>query len=78
MKFYGLMKSHEDDLARIIVSPYISVVEACHNLHSRSQTLENGKALAEAKVGTNRCSEFILHVMAIIRAKMHTALPSLR
>ncbi|KAI9513361.1 succinic semialdehyde dehydrogenase [Russula earlei] len=44
MKFYNLMKKHEDDLARII-------------------TLENGKTLAEAKVGLNG-------------VKMHTVPPS--
>jgi hypothetical protein len=53
MKFYSLMKEHENDLARIMVSPCIFIVEAC--LHS-GQTLENGKTLAEAKVGANRRS----------------------
>jgi hypothetical protein len=76
MKFYGLMKEHENDLARIIVSPNTFIVGA--RSHSRSQTLENGKALAEAKVGTNGCSEITFHVMAIIRAKIHTVPPSLR
>jgi len=76
MKFYGLMKEHENDLARITVRPNTSTVEA--RSHSRSQTLENGKALAEAKVGTNGCSEITLHAMAIIRAKIHTVPPSLR
>lgn len=48
MKFYSLMKEHENDLARIIVSPSTFIVEAPSQV--RSQTLENGKALAEAKV----------------------------
>jgi len=76
MNFYSLMKEHENDLARIIVSPNTFIVEP--RLFSRSQTLENGKSLAEAKVGTNGCSETTLHVMAIIRAKIHTVPPSLR
>jgi hypothetical protein len=54
MKFYALMKEHENDLARIIVSPCIFIVEAY--IHSGIQTLENGKTLADAKVGTNRRS----------------------
>jgi acyl-CoA reductase-like NAD-dependent aldehyde dehydrogenase len=29
MKFYNLMKEHEDDLARIIVGPCIFVINAC-------------------------------------------------
>jgi len=29
MKFYNLMREHDDDLARIIVSPCIFVVKAC-------------------------------------------------
>ncbi len=70
------MKEHENDLARIIVSPSIFIVEACS--HSPSQTLENGKALAEAKVGSNGYSGITLHAMAIIRVKMHTVLPSSR
>lgn len=76
MKFFSLMKEHENDLARIIVSPNTFIIEA--RSHSRSQTLENGKALAEAKVGTNGCSEITPHAMAIIRAKIHTVPPSLR
>jgi hypothetical protein len=76
MKFYSLMKEHENDLARITVSPDTFIVEA--RSHSRSQTLENGKALADAKVGSNGCSEITLHAMAIIRVKIHTVPPSLR
>jgi hypothetical protein len=78
MKFYSLMKEHENDLARIIVSPNTNTFILETRLHSRSQTLENGKALAEAKVGTNGCSEITLHAMAIIRAKIHTVPLSLR
>ena len=29
MKFYNLMRGHEDDLARIIVSPCVFIVKAC-------------------------------------------------
>lgn len=76
MKFYSLIKEHENDLARIIVCPNTLIVEA--RSHPRSQTLENGKALAEAKVGINGCSEITLHAIAIIRAKIHTVPPSLR
>ncbi len=76
MKFYRLMKEHENDLARIIVSPNTFIADA--RSRSRSQTLENGKALAEAKVGTNGCSEITLHATAITRAKIHTVPPSLR
>lgn len=76
MKFYSLMKEHENDLARMIVSPSTFIVEA--RSHSRLQTLENGKTLAEAKVGTKGCWEIILHEMVIIRAKTHTVPRSLR
>jgi hypothetical protein len=76
MKFYSLMKEHENDLARIIVSPNSFIVEA--PLHTGSQTLENGKTLADAKVGTDRYSEITPHAMAIIRAKIHTVPPSSR
>lgn len=70
------MKEHENDLARIIVSSDTFIVEA--RSHSGSQTLENGKGLAEAKVGTNGFSEITPHAMAIIRARIHTVPPSLR
>jgi len=58
MKFYNMMKEHEDDLSRIIVSHCMFMVGL--RSHSGTQTLENGKTLAEAKVGPNRCSELIL------------------
>jgi acyl-CoA reductase-like NAD-dependent aldehyde dehydrogenase len=75
MKFYNLMRGHEDDLARIIVSPCILLSKL---VHTPWQTLENGKTLAEAKVGTSGCSGTILHVIATIRAKMLIVPPSSR
>lgn len=50
MKFYRLMMENTEDLGRLIVS------EAHHLLYlylSHSQTLENGKPLAEAKARMN-------------------------
>jgi hypothetical protein len=79
MKFHGLMKEHENDLARIIVSPCIFIVYSSSKyVYILEQTLENGKTLAEAKVGTNRRPEVTFHTITIIRANMHTVPPSSR
>lgn len=76
MKFYNLMREHEDDLARIIVGPNIFVANAC--LYTAGQTLENGKTLAEAKVGTSGSPRITRHVTATIRAKILIVPPSSR
>jgi hypothetical protein len=65
------MKEHEDDLARIIVGlflfiTYIHVHSAC------TQTLENGKTLAEAKVGGNNTGKHVRFKSKILRVKMLT------
>ena len=46
------MKEHEDDLARIIVGLFLFIAWLLSR-SSCAQTLENGKTLAEAKVGGN-------------------------
>jgi succinate-semialdehyde dehydrogenase/glutarate-semialdehyde dehydrogenase len=51
VRFYNLMQENAEDLARIIVSALF--VTLSDILTKYSQTLENGKALAEAKVTTH-------------------------
>jgi hypothetical protein len=47
-------------------------------VHATGQTLENGKTLAEAKVGISGSSKITLHMMTTIRARMFIVLPSSR
>jgi hypothetical protein len=64
------MKEHEDDLARIIVGFFYSlhIYTDAHPV----QTLENGKTLAEAKVGGDNTERHIRLRSNILRVKMLT------
>ena len=80
MKFYNLMKEHENDLARIIVSPCVSIVEACNGCMftfwdtDPREWQDTGRCKGEYQ----QTLSVILHTMVIIRAKMHTVPPSSR
>lgn len=58
MKLYALMKEHDNDLSRLIVSTY---VYTCYyrELTVATQTLENGKPFKEAKGEQAYSSSFI-------------------
>lgn len=51
MKFFALMKEHEEDLSRLIVSLLESHLWE-RDAKTPSQTLENGKPVKEAKVSS--------------------------
>ncbi|KAI3619472.1 succinate-semialdehyde dehydrogenase [Moniliophthora roreri] len=56
LKFFALMKEHDDDLARIIVRSFLLLSSTTL---TAAQTLENGKPLAEAKGENAYSSSFM-------------------
>lgn len=74
MKFFRLMQEHHDDLGRLIVSPFMTVVSLRYLIGKIDARKWKGIVRGKGIVDSFSVSFQVL--IYVIREKMHTAHPS--